>query len=67
MGIYVDITLRNSKTGEEKIIEFWSAASYSEAWRGAVEKGLHKLSDLWSPEGDDKYWFLASLTDTTRR
>lgn len=68
MGFYIDIILRNSKTGEEKVVEFWSAvSSYSEAWREAVEKGLHNLSDLWSSEGDEKYWYLASLADTTRR
>lgn len=67
MGFYIDITLRNSKTGEEKVVEFWSADSYSEAWREAVEKGLHELSNLWSPEGDEKYWYLESLTDVVRR
>ena len=67
MGFYIDIVLCNSKTGERKTIETWCANSYSDAWRGAMERGLTELNNIWSPEGDEKYWYLESLTDAVRR
>ena len=67
MGIYIDIVLRNSKTGEEKVFEFWSAKPYSEAWTEAIDRGLVALNDIWSLDGDARYWYLKSLTDAVRR
>lgn len=67
MGQYFDIVLRNAKTGEEKTVEVWTARNGRGAWEFATARALTEIEAVWSPEGDAKYWFLASITDTTAR
>lgn len=67
MGQYFDIVLRNAKTGEEKVIEEFTCQAGRGAWEYANARAWGELEAVWSPEGDAKYWFLASITDTTAR
>lgn len=67
MGMYFEIELVNLRTKEVIYEEYWSKESGTMAWQRATEYAVKKFTELWSVEGDAKYWVLKSITDVTRR
>lgn len=67
MGFHFTIILGNSKTEETKVITKYLFGHYFDCWKDATKFAEDEMRKLWSPAGDGSYWYIQSVSDTTRR
>ena len=67
MGIYFNVIFVNPRTQETTSIEVFSLGDYETAWEQAVQDAMKYFKELWSVEGNNKYWVIKSIEDITRR
>lgn len=67
MGTYFNVIFVNPRTQETTSIEVFSLGDYETAWEQAVRDAMKYYKELWSFEGNNKYWVIKSIEDITRR
>lgn len=67
MGTYFNVIFVNPRTQETTSIEVFSLGDYETAWKQAVQDAMKYHKELWSAEGNNKYWVIKSIEDVTRR